>query len=89
MVYNRELAYFYAGQRRGAAADAPARVPAQLDRTGGSGHDIARTFTAASAPGLAGLVGQPVAGSWTLLVSDHEAVDIGKLNRWSLVIRRA
>lgn len=59
------------------------------DRTGGSGDNIARTYTIATTPSLAVLVGQPIAGTWKLLVSDHEAVDVGKLNRWSLTLRRA
>ena len=59
------------------------------DRAGGAGDNIARTYTAASTPALAGLAGKQIAGPWTLLVSDHEAVDVGKLNRWSLTIRRA
>ena len=58
-------------------------------RTGGSGDNIARTYTAANTPALAALAGKPFAGTWTLLVSDLDAVDVGKLNRWSLTIRRA
>jgi subtilisin-like proprotein convertase family protein len=59
------------------------------DRAGGSSDNIARTYTAANTPSLAALAGQPIAGPWKLLVSDHEAADVGKLNRWSLTIRRA
>jgi subtilisin-like proprotein convertase family protein len=58
------------------------------DRAGGSGDNIGRTYTAASTPPLAALAGQPIAGVWKLLVSDHEAGDVGKLNRWALTIRR-
>lgn len=59
------------------------------DRAGGSGDNIARTYTAATTPPLAALAGQPIAGAWKLLVSDHDALDVGKLNRWSLTLRRA
>jgi M6 family metalloprotease-like protein len=59
------------------------------DRAGGSTDNISRTYTAANTPSLAPLAGQPIAGTWKLLVSDLDAVDTGKLNRWSLTIRRA
>ena len=59
------------------------------DRTGGAADNIARTYTPATTPALAALAGKPIAGTWTLLVSDHEAVDVGKLNRWNVTIRRA
>jgi subtilisin-like proprotein convertase family protein len=35
---------------------------------------------------LANLRGQPTQGRWRLKVADLEAVDIGKLNRWTLKI---
>jgi M6 family metalloprotease-like protein len=67
----------------------PAGTEAVLhDRAGGPAQNIARTYTAATTPALAAMAGKPIAGAWTLLVSDHEAVDVGKLNRWSLTIRR-
>ena len=59
------------------------------DRAGGSGDNIARTYTAAHTPSLAALAGQAIAGTWKLLVSDHEAIDVGKLNKWTLTLRRA
>jgi len=58
------------------------------DRAGGSADNIVRTYTPADTPTLATLAGQPIAGSWKLLVSDHDKVDSGKLNRWKLTIRR-
>jgi M6 family metalloprotease-like protein len=58
------------------------------DRAGGSADNIVRTYTVASTPALAALAGLAISGSWKLLVSDNEAVDVGKLNRWGLVIRR-
>lgn len=59
------------------------------DRAGGSSDNIASTYIAATTPALATHAGSAVSGNWKLLISDLEAVDIGKLNRWSLVIRRA
>ena len=33
---------------------------------------------------LAALVGEQIQGNWTLHVSDHAGIDIGKLNQWSI-----
>jgi subtilisin-like proprotein convertase family protein len=68
---------------------APSGAEAILhDRTGGSADNIARVYTATDTPSLAALAGQPIAGAWKLLVSDHDAVDTGKLNKWTLTLRR-
>jgi subtilisin-like proprotein convertase family protein/subtilisin family serine protease len=53
-------------------------------RQGGSTDNLIATYTMATMPGLQGLRGQPVQGAWRLAVADLEAVDVGKLNRWSL-----
>lgn len=57
-------------------------------RSGGSADNIMRTFDEDDTPGLTALHGEPVTGDWTLRVSDHEAADIGKLNRWTLHLFR-
>lgn len=54
------------------------------DRRGGGNHDIISTFDSSTNPGLAALAGEPVAGDWALEVRDLEAVDVGRLNRWSI-----
>ncbi|MEX1026619.1 MAG: M36 family metallopeptidase [Candidatus Paceibacterota bacterium] len=53
-------------------------------RQSGSQDNLIRTYNAGTLPALATLVGQSVQGNWTLRVSDHAAIDVGKLNRWSL-----
>lgn len=59
------------------------------DRSGGSTDNLRATWSSASVASLAALVGQEIAGSWTLQVSDHESADVGKLNRWGLrLVRR-
>ena len=55
--------------------------------TGGSADNIQQTFTAQERPALASLNGQRSSGVWTLEVSDHQGQDVGKLNRWALIIR--
>lgn len=54
------------------------------DPSGGSQHDLAATYTAATTPALAGLAGQAAAGNWHLVVKDTSAQDVGKLNGWRL-----
>lgn len=56
--------------------------------TGGGADNLIKTYTPATAPALRSLRGQPIRGAWRLKVSDTEAVDIGKLNRWALRIAR-
>jgi len=57
-------------------------------RSGGDTDNLIKTYTAATTPGFASLRGQPVQGAWRLQVSDLEARDVGKLNRWGLKIER-
>ncbi|MGD9364321.1 MAG: M6 family metalloprotease domain-containing protein [Desulfobacteraceae bacterium] len=59
------------------------------NRSGGSADDVATTYTTATSPALEELSGQPISGPWRLVVSDHADRDLGKLNSWRLVIRRA
>ena len=54
------------------------------DRQGGSRHDLLETYNFDSYPQLITFAGDRVQGDWTLLVSDHAAVDTGKLMFWEL-----
>lgn len=55
-------------------------------RSGGSRDNILVTYLSSSVSALQALRGETVAGVWQLHVVDHAAVDVGKLNRWSLRI---
>ena len=57
------------------------------ERVGGGGDDIRRTWSSDD-PGspLAALRGEPVAGAWTLHVTDEERRDTGRLNRWRIEV---
>ncbi|MCC6322900.1 MAG: M6 family metalloprotease domain-containing protein [Phycisphaerales bacterium] len=56
-------------------------------RTGGSQKNLNATFDSEGpAAPLAGMVGQPIAGNWTLRIADLEARDTGTLKKWSLEI---
>jgi subtilisin-like proprotein convertase family protein len=57
------------------------------DRAGGSTRDLAKTYTAATTPGLAALAGKAAAGAWKLRIVDKAAQDVGKLNSWRVVIK--
>jgi M6 family metalloprotease-like protein len=57
------------------------------DGTGGSADNVVKTFTAANAPPLAALAGQPAGGTWQLNVVDRAAQDEGKLNEWKVLIK--
>jgi subtilisin-like proprotein convertase family protein len=83
-----DISHTYIGDLR-VRLRSPAGTDAVLhDRTGGAAANIARVYTPATAPSLAALAGKPIAGAWTLVISDHDSADVGKLNRWSLTIRR-
>ena len=49
-------------------------------REGGSTDDLKKTFT------LTSFNGSPVAGDWTLEVSDRAGADTGTLNSWALEV---
>jgi extracellular elastinolytic metalloproteinase len=53
------------------------------DRAEGPAN-LVKTFTSEDTPTLAGLVGGPAQGDWTLKVADHERKDVGRLQGWSL-----
>ena len=54
------------------------------DRQGGSSNDITIAYDLASYSDLRRFVGDRVQGDWSLAVSDHAAIDTGKLIYWEL-----
>ena len=54
------------------------------NRTGGSSDDLHLEMDSDPPSALAPMVGQPIAGDWSLRITDHARVDIGTLDRWSL-----
>lgn len=59
------------------------------NRTGRSEDNLIREYSSADTPGLGQLEGEAIRGDWRLRVADRAGLDIGKLNRWSIVIERA
>lgn len=57
------------------------------NRAGGSTDNLRATYSSQTMAGLQALAGQAVRGTWVLEVIDAAAIDVGKLNRWSLAIQ--
>jgi extracellular elastinolytic metalloproteinase len=63
----------------------PAGTPVSLhERAGGGTNDLKRDWKSDEVPELAGLLGSPAGGQWTLSVVDRARSDVGTLNAWSL-----
>lgn len=54
------------------------------ERAGGSSDDLLAIYNLDSTPQLNAFMGDDVQGDWTLSVSDHAAIDTGKLMFWEL-----
>lgn len=54
------------------------------NKSGGSTDNLIKNFTTANTSALQIFRGEEISGNWTLRVSDHANVDVGKLNRWSV-----
>ena len=48
--------------------------------------NIQRTYQSSDSTDLARFLGQQANGNWILKVADHAGADVGKLNRWALVL---
>jgi M6 family metalloprotease-like protein len=56
-------------------------------REGGSAHNLSIAYDSSNVAALQGFVGSQVQGDWLLRVRDLDAVDQGKLLRWSIDAR--
>jgi len=56
------------------------------NREGGNADNLRKTYSSASNPALADLLGGKAAGNWTLRVADLTGADVGTLHSWSLAI---
>ncbi len=55
---------------------------------GGEEDNILKTYTPDTIPELNRLVGEPVQGNWELSITDNARHDVGKLNKWGLLLFR-
>jgi len=84
IVVDVDITHTYIGDLKVALlAPSGARVLLH-DGAGGSADNLIRSWNSSGTAELSGLLGAPAAGTWTLQVSDHAAVDTGKLNRWGI-----
>lgn len=58
------------------------------NRAGASADNLIKTYAPTTLPALQSVRGEPLQGAWKLKIADLEAVDVGKLNRWTLKIMR-
>ena len=82
-----DILHSYIGDLRVVLVSPAGTAIALHERKGGQDDSIVATYTVATTPALAALAGQPLAGTWRLRVSDHEAQDVGKLRRWKVTLR--
>ncbi len=54
---------------------------------GDSSDNIGKVFTSADVPELSQFIGTQATGQWRLHVSDNAGADVGKFNRWALVLQ--
>ncbi len=56
------------------------------DRSGSSNDDIVGNYpnTLTPAASLSAFIGEPLDGTWTMVVSDHAGADTGTLNSWGI-----
>ena len=57
------------------------------ERAGRSADNIQQTYRIDDTPALRAFLDQDGDGDWTLTASDNAGRDVGKLNRWALVLR--
>ncbi len=81
-----EIAHPYRGDLQVSLVTPSGRRAVIHNRTGGSQSDLRATCDVASAPALAGLLGEPIQGNWALQVLDLEGMDVGTLERWALTL---
>jgi subtilisin-like proprotein convertase family protein len=81
-----DITHTWIGDLRIVLADPTGREVILHAREGQAADDIQRRYTIEDEPDLRGFIGQPADGEWVLSVSDHARRDVGKLNRWALLL---
>lgn len=56
------------------------------NREGGNSDNLIRSWSTSTASLLSSLVGEAAKGAWTLEIADREALDVGKLNSWTIAL---
>jgi subtilisin-like proprotein convertase family protein len=82
-----DISHSYIGDLHVSLVSPEGTVVSLHEQAGGSTRDLARTYTAATTPGLGALAGKAAAGVWRLRVVDRAAQDQGKLNSWRVIVK--
>jgi len=85
-----DITHTYIGDLRLELVSPAGRSVVLHSQLGGGQDNLVVTYDSATplSP-LSSLVGQSMQGNWTLRVADLAAVDVGKLNKWSLELSPA
>ena len=80
------ISHTYIGDLRVVLRAPSGREVVLHNRTGSSADDIIGWYPGQLAPSgnLQDMIGEPIAGTWSLVVSDHASYDQGTLNGWCL-----
>lgn len=79
-----DIEHSYIGDLRVALTSPLNETVVLHDRQGGSSNDLLAIYNLESSPRLNAFVGDDVRGDWMLSVSDHAAMDTGRLIFWEL-----
>jgi subtilisin-like proprotein convertase family protein len=82
-----DITHTYIGDLRVSVSNPQQQEVVLHAREGRSADDIQRTYTVGDEANLGNFIGQPANGDWVLSVSDNAWRDVGKLNRWGLILR--
>ena len=86
LVVSVDITHGFVGDLRVQLTSPMGRRAVLHDRAGGGGDDLHLRLRSEPSSALQVLVGQPVAGDWTLSVADVAAADRGTLDRWRLEV---
>jgi M6 family metalloprotease-like protein len=81
-----DITHTYVGDLRVVLLSPTGRRVVLHNRTGGSADDLHLALDSTPPSALTPMTGQPVAGAWSLRVTDTARVDTGTLDRWTLSV---
>lgn len=82
-----DIRHTYIGDLRVELRSPSGRRAVLHSRLGGDKNDLIASYDSASPGVLSNMVGQSMAGTWTLAVSDRAARDVGRLKSWSIELQ--
>lgn len=89
LIVSVEIRHTYSGDLVVELMSPSGRRAVLQSRQGGSKDDVVRTLDSEVSSALSPLLGQPSLGAWILRISDLDAVDEGRLKRWTIKVETA